>query len=202
MIRINLLGGVGEGAQSVERRRQLHIVYGVLAANVVAALLASVVMGSLASRREAELATTKRELQSVLKVVHDVQDEERQRAVLREKHRVIADLEGKAVGPLRILTTLSDSTPARLWLHEFSDRAGQVTITGLAIDDPTVAEFLSRLQQSPHFRGLELVETAQSMEGGTQVKKFVMRGPLYYLANGGSESPENGNTPHKDGDKS
>jgi type IV pilus assembly protein PilN len=201
MIHINLLG-VGEGAQSVERRRQLHIVYGVLAVNVVAALLASVVMGSLASRREAELATTKRELQSVLKIVHDVQDEERQRAVLREKHRVIADLEGKAVGPLRILTTLSDSTPARLWLHEFSDRAGQVTITGLAIDDPTVAEFLSRLQQSPHFRGLELVETAQSMEGGTQVKKFVMRGPLYYLANGNSESPENGTTPNKNGDKS
>jgi type IV pilus assembly protein PilN len=201
MIHINLLGA-GDGAQSVERRRQLHVVYGVLAVNVVAALLASVVMGSLAWRREAELATTKRELQSVLKIVHDVQDEERQRAVLREKHRVIADLEGKAVGPLRILTTLSDSTPARLWLHEFSDRAGQVTITGLAIDDPTVAEFLSRLQQSPHFRGLELVETAQSMEGGTQVKKFVMRGPLYYLANGGSESPENGTTPHKNGDKS
>jgi type IV pilus assembly protein PilN len=200
MIRINLLG-VREGAQSFERRRQLHVVYAVVAANVAAVLIASLVVGSVKSRREAELATTKRELQSVLKVVHDVQDEERQRAILREKHRVIAELEAKAVGPLRILTTLSDSTPARLWLNEFSDRAGQVTITGLAIDDPTVAEFLSRLQQSPHFRGLELVETAQTMEGETRVKKFVMSGPLHYMTNG-SSGPQDGTTAPGKGEKS
>lgn len=200
MTRINLLG-VREGAQTFERRRQLHIVYAVVAANVVAVLIASLVVGSIASRREAELATTKRELQSVLKVVHDVQDEERQRTILREKRRVIAELEAKAVGPVRILTTLSDSTPSRLWLNEFSDRAGQVTITGLAIDDPTVAEFLSRLQQSPYFRGLELVETAQAMEGQTRVKKFVMRGPLQYMVNG-SGGQQDGKTAPGEGAKS
>lgn len=200
MIRINLLG-VGEGAQSVERRRQLHVVYALIGANIAAGLLATLVIGSVASRQEAELETTKRELQAVLKVVHDVQDEERQRAVLREKRRVIAELEAKAVGPLRILTALSDSTPSRLWLNEFSDKAGQVTITGLAIDDPTVAEFLSRLQQSPHFRGLELVETEQTLEGDTRVKKFVMRGPLYYTTNG-TKNHENGNEPAAGGEKS
>ena len=105
---------------------------------------------------------------------------------------MIAELERKGVGPLKILTTLSDSTPPRLWLTEFTDRAGEVTITGLAIDDPTVAQFLSRLQLSPHFKGLELVETAQAEEGQTRVKRFVMRGPLDYSGNGTHKATKNG----------
>lgn len=191
MIRINLLG-VEKGVQSSGQRRQLYVVYGVLAANVAAGLVLSVLLGRLASSREAELAAMKTELQEVLKVVHDVEQEERQRALLREKRRVIGDLERKEVGPLKILTTLSDAAPARLWLDEFTDKAGEVTITGLAIDDPTVAEFLARLQRSPHFHGLELVETAQAEEGQTRVKKFVMRGPLDYSGNGTPVAGEDG----------
>lgn len=190
MIRINLLGVKSVG-QSVERRQQLYVVCGVLAANVVVALLVSLVMGRLAASREAELATISKQLQEVLKVVHDVEKEERQRALLREKRRVIADLESKEIGPFKILTTLSDATPRRLWLREFADKEGQVTITGLAVDDPTVAEFLSRLQESPHFHGLELVETAQAEEGSTRVKRFVMEGPLDYSGNGNGTETDN-----------
>jgi type IV pilus assembly protein PilN len=183
MIRINLLG-VGEGVQSVSRRRQLYVLYGVLAANVVAGLLLSVLLGRFASSQEAKLAAIKTQLQSVLSVVHDVDQEEHQRALLGEKRRVIAELERRAVGPLEILMTLSEAAPTRLWLNEFTDKGGEVTITGLAIDDPTVAEFLARLQSSPHFHGLELVETAQAEEGQTRVKKFMMRGPLDYSGDG------------------
>jgi len=194
MIHINLLGVEGKG-QSVDQRRQLHVVYGVLAANVVAGLLASLVFSHLASSREAELAALKGELQGVLKVVHDVEMEERQRALLGEKRRVIAELERRGVGPLKILTALSDATPARLWLNDFTDKAGEVTITGVAVDDPTVADFLAQLQRSAHFRGLELVETAQAEEGQIRAKKFVMRGPLDYSGNGTPPAKQGGGKP-------
>jgi len=120
MIRINLLG-VEKGVQSAGRRHRLFIVYGVVAANVVAGLLLWVFLGRLASNTEAELASAKEELQSVLKVVHDVEQEERQRALLKEKRRVIADLERKEVGPFKILSALSEAAPPRLWLNEFTD---------------------------------------------------------------------------------
>jgi len=191
MIRINLLGVEG-GGQSVGRRRELYVVCGVLAANVAAGLLVWALIGRLASGREAELARIETELQGVIEVVHDVEKEERQRALLDEKRRVIADLERREIGPLKILTTLSDAAPTRLWLNEFTDKAGEVTITGLAVDDPTVAEFLAALQRSPHFQGLELVETAQAEEGQTRVKKFVMRGPLDYSGNGSPVARQDG----------
>jgi type IV pilus assembly protein PilN len=183
MIRINLVG-VQEAVRSAERRRQLHIVYGVAAVNVGAMVLFALVLGGLSASRRSSMVDTKTRIQGVLKIAHDVEGEERQRAVLEEKRRVIADLERREVGPFRILQALSDATPTRLWLTEFADKNGEVTITGLAIDDPTVAEFLGRLQRSPHFHGLELVETAQAEEGMMRVKKFVMRGPLSYSGNG------------------
>jgi type IV pilus assembly protein PilN len=200
MIRINLLPRE-EGVQSVEQRRQLRVAYAVLGANVAAALVMSLLFGTLASRRESQLESIRTEVDQVMKVVKDVQDVERQRGTLQEKRRVIAELEHKASGPLRILVTLSDAAPQRLWLSEFTDRSGEVTITGLAIDDPTVAEFLSRLQRSPHFHGLELVETAQALEGQTRVKKFVMRGPLDYsgAVNGNGNGSGNGNGRHTNG---
>ncbi len=191
MIRINLLG-VEAGGQSVGRRLELYVVCGVLAANVAAGLLVWALVGRLASSREAELARIRTELQGVIEIVHDVEKEERQRALLGEKRRVIADLERKEIGPLKILTTLSDAAPARLWLDEFTDKSGQVTITGLAVDDPTVAEFLASLQSSPHFHGLELVETAQAEEGQARVKKFMMRGPLDYSGNGTPAGQQDG----------
>lgn len=188
MIRINLLGRE-EGAQSVEQRRQLQIAYAVLIANVVGVLVMALALRGVASRRAANVVKAKSQIQELLKVAHDVEGEEKQRQVLEEKRRVIDDLERREVGPFRILQALSDATPARLWLKEFTDKAGEVTITGLAIDDPTVAEFLARLQRSPHFYGLELVESAQAEEGNMRVKKFMMKGPLSYAGNG---QPENG----------
>jgi type IV pilus assembly protein PilN len=183
MIRINLIG-VQEVAQTAERRRQIRIVYGVLGANVAALLITSLALRGFSASRTARMAETKTKIEALLKIAHDVEGEERQRAVLEEKRRVIAELERRGVGPFRILEALSDATPTRLWLTEFADKSGEVTITGLAIDDPTVADFLGRLQTSPHFHGLELVETAQTDEAQMRVKKFVMRGPLSYSGNG------------------
>ena len=183
MTRINLLE-VQAGAQSVENRRQLRLGYVLIGANVAAVLLASLVLRGLAASQASSMAANKARLKELLKVVHDVEGEERQRQMLEEKRRVIGDLERRGIGPFRILEALSDATPSRLWLTEFTDRSGEVTITGLAIDDPTVAEFLARLQRSPHFHGLELIESAQAEEGKMRVKKFVMKGPLSYSGNG------------------
>jgi type IV pilus assembly protein PilN len=197
MIRINLLGA-REGVQTVEHQRQLRLAYVVIGANVAGVVLAALLVRGLSAAQSARMQATKVQITELLKVAHDLDGVERQRQLLEEKRRVIGDLERRGVGPFRILEALSDATPTRLWLTEFTDRSGEVTITGLAIDDPTVADFLSRLQRSPHFNGLELVETAQTDEGKIRVKKFVMKGPLSYSGNGhsGNGSPS---APKKNG---
>jgi type IV pilus assembly protein PilN len=180
MIRINLLP-LKEVRHAAERRNELRLAYAVLAAAAAAVVLAFVGLNRLAAWRQGQLVAVKAEIEEVRKVVHEVEAEEQKRAVLQEKRRIIADLERKEVGPLKILEAVSEATPIRLWLTEFVDSGGTVTITGLAIDDPTVADFLAKLQRSPHFNGLELLESAQADQTQNRVKKFVMKGPLNYF---------------------
>jgi type IV pilus assembly protein PilN len=179
MIRINLLS-LKEVRYATERRNEMRVAYAVLAAAAVAVVFAFLGLNRLCAWREGQLAAVKADIEEVRKVVQEVEAEEQKRSVLQEKRRIIASLERKEVGPLKILEALSDSTPARLWLTEFADKGGEVSITGLAIDDPTVAEFLGKLQSSPHFTGLELLESAQADQKNDRIKKFVMKGPLNY----------------------
>src|SRR5206468_143975 len=89
----------------------------------------------------------------------DVTRIEQQKQELREKLRVIAELEARKVGPVRLLEDLSGATPDKLWLLEFADTGGAVKISGLGVDEQTVADFLRRLASSPYFRRIDLEET-------------------------------------------
>ena len=105
---------------------------------------------------------------------------EQQKQELREKLRVIALLEAKKVGPVHILADLSEATPEKLWLTEFADTNGTLKLTGLGIDEQTVADFLRRLSALAFLRNVDLDETSQVNQEGAKLKKFVIRGQIDY----------------------
>ena len=90
-----------------------------------------------------------------------------------DKLRVIGQLERKKVGPVRILAGLSEATPEKLWLTEFADAGGTLKLTGLGVDEQTVADFMRRLGTLSFFRTVDLDETSQVTQDGAKVKKFV-----------------------------
>ena len=110
----------------------------------------------------------------------DVTRMEQQKQELREKLRVIALLEAKKVGPVKILADLSEATPEKLWLTEFADTNGTLKLTGLGIDEQTVADFLRRLSALTFLRNVDLDETSQVTQDGAKVKKFVIRAQMDY----------------------
>jgi type IV pilus assembly protein PilN len=68
---------------------------------------------------------------------------EQQKQELREKLRVIGQPEEGR--PVRILADLSSATPDKLWLTEFADSGGTLKLTGIGVDEQTVADFLRKL---------------------------------------------------------
>jgi type IV pilus assembly protein PilN len=115
-----------------------------------------------------------------------VQKIEAQKRELREKLKVIGELETKRRGPVRALEDLSSATPDKLWLTEFADTGGTLKISGLGVDEQTVADFMRRLAASPYFRAVDLDETSLVDQDGVKQKKFVLKGELDYL---GPSSP-------------
>jgi len=185
MIRINLIPAE-ETERAAGRRRDLAVgtialcVLGLVF--VLAHVWQSVQIG-IANRRLTSLAA---DLKAIEGDYADVTKIEQQKTELREKLKVIGELEAKKVGPVRILADLASSTPDKLWLTEFSDTGGSLKLTGLGVDEHTVADFLRKLGTLPFFHGVDLDETSQVDQDGAKLKKFVIHGTVDYAAGQGS----------------
>ena len=141
------------------------------------------------SRLEADLTELQNEVQRLSPAVKEVAELQKSVSALKEKNKVINDLTKRRTGPVKIMEDLSDATPARLWLTEFKEMGGSVTINGFATDNQTVADFLKTLSRMPRFANVELLETIQSDQDGTSLKKFVIKANVNYQVSMKSAAP-------------
>ncbi len=179
MIRINLLPTREQEAE-VGRRQELVIAGVSLALTVIVLGAVFLNQASQVSGLEDQLGQLTSEITAINAKAKGVAELKNKIKTIRERLRIIDELSKKKTGPVRVMESLSSSTPKRLWLTEFKESGGAVTLSGLAIDNQTIAEFLKALSSSPYFQNVELVETTQVEEKGGRLKKFVMRSGLLY----------------------
>jgi type IV pilus assembly protein PilN len=199
MIRINLLP-VREAQRALGRRQQRSVVL----LSVTVALLVMIVPYAIQGRKlgaiDEDLTQLRADISKLNEQAREVRDLEKKHVELQAKLKVIDDLKQKRVGPVRILEDLSTATPEKLWLLAFSDVSGQATITGMAMDNQTIATFMRQLQGSKYFFEVDLVETSQSEPArgapGSEVnlgfKRFIIKAKLDYLGAGGKGTPAAG----------
>lgn len=207
MIRINLLP-LKEVRRALDRRRQVSIALLSLAVAALAMVVPFVLHGVEIGRLEREIDALNAEVAKLNQQAREVRDLERKRADLRAKLKVITDLQSRRVGPVRMLEDLSGSTPEKLWIVDFTDSGGQATITGMALDNQTIATFMRQLQSSQYFFDVDLVEATENVpargspeaQTGIVFKKFVVKARLDYTGADGKaasapEAAPKGGTP-------
>ena len=179
MIKINLLS-VQEAAREAGRRTERRLIG--LGCVLTAALLLAVETFSRMQLTPLRVEHTSLEadLKAIESKVGELTELERNRGELDEKLKTIALLEQRKVGPVRVLSDLADAAPEQVWLLEFTENGGAATVTGMALDNQTIAAFMRNLAASPFFTNVDLVETTQSEQDGTQLKRFVVRARLSY----------------------
>jgi type IV pilus assembly protein PilN len=179
VIRVNLLP-VKEVEREAGRRQETRMVY--LGVALVLVLLAGIEVGS--RMRLVPLVKEQKKLQTEIAALDlkttELTKLETERKDLEEKLKTIATLEAKKIGPVQVLADLSDAAPEQVWLLEFKEIGGLATISGLGLDDQTIANFMRKLGSSPYFDGVDLVETTQSEQDGIQLKRFVVNARLSY----------------------
>lgn len=207
MIRVNLLP-LKEAEKALGRRQQ----YAVAALGACVALLIMVVPYMIQGRRLASLdrdiETVKAEIERYNDQVAEVKDLDRLKIELKTKLRIIEDLNDKRVGPAHVLADLSIATPDNLWLIDFKEAAGAVTLTGMALDNETIARFMRDLQTSNYFHAVDLVETSRSsqlpqLRGVTpnmSFTRFIVKAQIDYFGRGGKPA-ENLDVQAKEGGK-
>lgn len=181
MIRINLLPPQ-EAQRAAGRRRDLALGVGALVVVGVFIVGWDAVQWWRVHATQRAYDRTLQENHDIAGPYKDVMALIQQKRELGDKLRVIERLEAKKVGPVRILADLASATPPKLWLTEFADTGGTLKLTGLGVDEHTVADFMRRLASLPFFQDVDLNETSQVAQQGAKVQKFVIQTRLDYAA--------------------
>ena len=194
MIRINLLP-LRDSEMAVGRRNQLSLV--ALGATISALIM--VVPYMIQSRQMSSIADEIDQVQDetlvVAKKVGEVKNLDRLRLEVQAKLEVIQDLNDKRVGPARVLADLSRATPENLWLLDFNEGNAQATLTGMALDNETIARFMRQLSASQYFTAVDLVETSRrtsnlpkSTGAPLSFTRFIVKSTIDYFGRNGRKA--------------
>lgn len=194
MIRINLLP-VKQAAQAERQRQEITRAGLALLLLAILGVAIRVQQGRELNAAETRIAELEAALKALDSQVRDVTDLDTKKKQLDAKLKVIADLGLKRVGPVAVMKDLAKATPDRVWLTDFTENGGNTTITGLAVDNQIVAEFLRNMSLSPYFTSVDLVETTQEQAGDVKLRKFIVKATIDYAATGKKAAEGQGEKP-------
>ncbi len=179
MIRINLLPVRAEKKKEVLRQQSL------LAALVVVILGAGIALVHLSLSSEigdleGRISQRRTEISRLQAVIGEVKEFKKKKRELEEKIEVISQLEQRQRGPVRVLHELATIIPEKMWIEKLQDHAGSLSLEGVAIDNQTIAQFMTRMEASPLFHGVRLELTRQVARSGVNLKTFSIRASVAY----------------------
>ena len=189
MIRVNLLGtkepsaggpvleaGLG-GGESTEKK-------GVVAGFLIIALTVGAVgvQWFSATRTindlDQEISQLTQEKARLAPIIAQVEEYQAKLAELEEKERLIERLKNERQGPVRMLHALSNELPDFVWLTELTQRAGMVTIDGMAASLVSIADYIRKLEENEWFQNVELVDAAINTRLEQDFTEFQLRTQL------------------------
>lgn len=95
-------------------------------------------------------------------------------AILEQKLQIVKTLELRRWEPLELLDTMTSLVvPKRMWLTSLKTEHSTVTLNGIAFDNKTVADFMTRLELSHLFNSVDLNNIKMTMVDKTiQMNEF------------------------------
>ena len=121
---------------------------------------------------QTEKETLEARLVKLKKVTAEVEGLEKNKLTLAEKLSTIAVLKAKKQGPVHILDDLNVAIPDRAWITTIKDQSGSLQISGIAMDNQTIADFMHRLEESNYFGKIDLGHSTQYIKDEVKLKEF------------------------------
>ncbi len=194
MIRINLLPF--RAARKKENvRRQVSVVLLSIFLVILVMLYFNISLKNKIDALDAKVESTKKQIALVEKQAKEVDRIKKEFDKLKKKIRVIENLETNRKASIHLLdnmtkmvvekTSISEldesegkdiKSEKRLWFTNFSAKGNDINIKGIALDNKTVADFMTRLEASKLFTNVELMTLKQEKETGDRnLKSFQVR---------------------------
>jgi type IV pilus assembly protein PilN len=176
MIRINLLPF--RAARKKENiRRQVSIFLLSLVFVVIVATWFNYLLSGKITVLDKQIAETKAQVDKYNEINKEIAEIKKKLDVLNKKIEVIKSLDLTRKAPVTLLDDMSTlNVEKRMWLTGLEENAGSVKVTGIALDNPTVAEYMTRIESVEKYADVKLLSISQdtSVEG-LKLKRFDIR---------------------------
>ena len=172
MIKINLLPF--RAARKKENvRRQISIFLLSLVLIFVALISVNMLLSNKIDRLNTQIKETKTEIDKLAKIIQEIDQIKKKIENLNLKIDVIKKLEANRVEPVKLHDAMTQLVVAnRMWFTDFSSSGGKVVIRGVALDNNTVADFMTRLENANLFSAVNLDTIQQKNIQNMDMKTF------------------------------
>jgi type IV pilus assembly protein PilN len=159
MIRINLLAfRAARKRESV--RKQFSIYFLTVIFLLVLMPLIYLMLNNNLSTLKQEEKQLRGELASYDKVTREIARIKSKTAEIEKRLNIIKELEKQRSGPVKLLEEVALSVPAdRLWLRSIVESGGVLNLEGNAMDNDTVALFMTNLEKTGLIQSVDLKST-------------------------------------------
>ncbi len=180
MIRINLL------PTKAELKKQSAIFQLVLgAAMVFASLLVCFFinqnMEGKVEKKKIEISDLNDKINKLKSVIAEVEQFKEKRRDLEAKIQTIKELNDKRSGPVKLMEEFTVVLPHKAWVSTYRENAKQLSLEGLAVDGPTVSDFVDNLKNSKFFYNVQLIQVQKASDSGRDLQRFSITCMVNYI---------------------
>jgi len=121
-----------------------------------------------------KISGTKKEIAYYKSLTTEVIKAKEAQKTLQDKLNVINTLRKEKASPAKVLDELSIDKPEKLQLESLKKEGSKLGIEGIALDDETIANFMTNLRKSKLFKGVDLIVSEQVEQSKIKLKKFIL----------------------------
>ncbi len=175
MLRINLLP-IRQLQKIAKARNQLLVFFLIFC--VVLALLGAtgVLLAAKITELNEDIVAKTNEKKSFDKVIQEIADLEKRRLDLNNKIKIINQLKTDSSLTVHVLDDVAKIIDnKRMWITSFKQNGGSLALSGYALDNKTIAEFMDNLTlDSEYINGVDLSNTSLKNVSGKGLKSFTI----------------------------
>ena len=121
-----------------------------------------------------QISETRKEINYYKSLTTEVTKAKEAQKILQDKLNLINSLRKEKMSPARVLDELSIDRPEKIQFESLKKVGSNLGIEGIALDDETVANFMTNLRKSKLFKNVDLIVTEQIEQSKIKLKKFVL----------------------------
>lgn len=172
MLKINLLP-VRQLKKRAKAKKQLSGMIVLFLMVLAVVLIAGILQARKINNLEANIATLEKEKKSYTPTLNQIAQLKKDREEFTRRTDIIKKLKTDSSLTVRVLDEVANRIDnQRMWLESLNQAQSSLRLSGVALDNQTIAQFMDNLKDSPLVQDVTLSSSSLKVVSGRNLKNF------------------------------